>query len=196
MTTGYVICDYAHIKDAFPEFKSTMEVLKTSLVEKSRAEWRPLEFGGLKPKSGQFGESTIMPELFANGAGAMLQTWNNRTTVQGHQLLMQGVNIPNLPEDYKVGLIGIAFLDKSQKITEIRMDVSDKRLPRLNIEEMHAYDEPTVIFENGYILDEETGFQLWGFAESIGFTRIKLLGIELNRIPNKLQVTQTGAALL
>lgn len=196
MTTGYVLCDYASIKESFPEFKSTMEVLKTSMVDKARAEWGPLTFGGLKPKAGQYGETTIMPELFANAAGVMLQTWNMRTTAQGHQLLMQGVNVPNIPEDYKIGLIGLAFLDRSQKITELRMDVSDKRLPRLNIEEMHAYEEPTVIFENGYVLDEETGFALWGFAESIGYTRIKLLGIQLNRVPNKLQVTNTGAALL
>jgi len=196
MTTGYVLCDYSKIKESFPEFKSTMELLKSSMVDKARAEWGPLQFGGLKPKAGQFGQTTIMPELFANAAGTRLTTWDNRTTAQGHQLLMQGVNVPNIPEDYKVGLIGLAFLDKSAKITEIKLDVSDKRLPRLNIEEMHGYDEPTVIFENGYILDEETGFALWGFAESIGYTRIKLLGVQLNRVPNKLQVTNTGAALL
>ena len=91
MTTGYVLCDYAKIKESFPEFKSTMEVLKSSLVDKARAEWGPLSFGGLKPKAGQFGETTINPNLFANAAGVRLQTWNNRTTAQGHQLLMQGV---------------------------------------------------------------------------------------------------------
>ena len=195
MTTGYILCDYANIKESFPEFKSTMELLKSSLVEKAQAEWGPHGYGGLKPKSGQFGATTIMPELFATAAGVTLTSWDNRFTAVGHQLLLQGAGVPNITEDYKIGLIGLSILDKSQKITELRMDISDKRLPRLNIEEMHGYDEPTVIFENGYILDEETGFALWGFLESVGYQRIKLIGIQLNRVPNKLQVTNTGAAL-
>lgn len=190
------MCDYARIKDSFPEYASTMDVLKTALIDKAKSEWSPLSYGGLKPKAGQYGESTIMPELFANGANALLSTWNQTIAATGAQVLVQGANLPNISEDYKVGLMGVAFLDKSQKITEIRMDISDKRLPRLNLEEMHTYEEPCVILENGYILDEETGFTLNGYAEAAGYTRIKLLGLQLNKIPNKLQVTTMGTALI
>jgi hypothetical protein len=196
MAIGYVLCEYAKVKDAFPEYECTMEVLKQALIDKATSEWGPLRFGNLRPKAGQFGDTTINPNLFANAAGTRLSTWDQRITALGHQVLMQGVLVPNIPEDYKVGLIGVSFLDKTQKITEIRMDISDKRLPRLNLEEMHGYDQPTVVFENGFILDEETGFTLMGFAESVGYTRIKLVGLQLNRVPNKLQVTNPGTTMV
>jgi len=44
-------------------------------------------------------------------------------------------------------------------------------------------------------LDEETGFEMIGYILSHGPQRIKLIGTQVNKIPNKLQVTNTGAAL-
>jgi hypothetical protein len=65
----------------------------------------------------------------------------------------------------------------------------------MNIEEAFAYEKPAIVFEEGFVLDEETGFDLYAYVLTPGYTRIKLLGLQLNRVPNKLQVTNTGAAL-
>ena len=75
------------------------------------------------------------------------------------------------------------------------MTIGDTKLPRINLEEARAYKQPAIVFENGFTLDEEAGFELKGYVECIGEQRIKLIGLQLNRIPNKLQVSLTGAAI-
>jgi hypothetical protein len=199
-TNGYVICEYEKVKEQFPEFRSMMENLETTLRNKALADWSPLRYGGIKPMAGEFGKTTIMPEVFTGflgfGIGTQLITWHQDFTLTGSRVLMTGNQVGGtIAEDYKVGLVGLAFLDKAIRVSEIKMQIGDKKLPRINIEEARVYNKPAVVFENSFILDEETGFELIGYVESQGYQRIKLLGIQLNRVPNKLQVTDTGAAI-
>jgi hypothetical protein len=150
--------------------------------------------------AGEYGKTTIMPEMFVGyggfGVGTNLVTWNQNLTGTGSRVLIEGNTAGGtIPEDFKVGLCGIAFLDKAIKITEIKMQIGDKKLPRINLEEARVYNKPAVVFENGFVLDEEAGFELLGYVECRGYQRIKLLGMQLNRVPNKLQVSLTGAAI-
>lgn len=196
MMTGYVICEYDKVKAEFPEFRAIMQDLEDSLIAKASADWAPLSFGGIAPLAGQFGKTTVMPQLFADNAGNRLVTWDQTFTATGSQTIMTGVGSGGIiPEDFKVGLVGLAFLDKALKISEIKMQISDKKLPRMNIEEAFLYDKPAIIFEEGFILDEKTSFDLYAYVLSKGIQRVKLIGLQVNRIPNKLQVTNTGAAL-
>jgi len=196
MTGGYVICEYDKVKAEFPEFRAVMQALEDSLIAKASADWSPLSFGGIAPLAGQFGKTTVMPQLFADNAGNRLTTWEQTFTSTGAQTIMTGVESGGIiPEDFKVGLVGLAFLDKALRISEIKMQISDKKLPRMNIEEAFLYNKPAIIFEEGFILDEKTSFDLYGYVLSRGIQRIKLIGLQVNRIPNKLQVTNTGAAL-
>jgi hypothetical protein len=98
-------------------------------------------------------------------------------------------------EDYKVGVAGLAFLDKAIRVSEIKMQISDRKLPRVNIEEAFAYNKPAIVFEEGYVLDEETAFELYAYVLSQGPQRIKLLGLQLNRVKDKV-LTAPGAALV
>ena len=198
---SYVICEYEKVKVGFPEFRRTLEALESSLRAKCAAEWSPKTFGKLTPSTGQFGETTILPPLFrdmtmaAANAGQMV-TWDQWLTATGSQTIMKGSGTGGtILEDYKVGLAGLAFLDKSIRISEFKMQISDKKLPRMNIEEAFAYNKPAIVFEEGYILDEETGFELIAYVLSEGPQRIKPIGLQMNRVPNKLQVTLTGASI-
>jgi len=194
---SYVLCDYERVKLEFPEFQSVMENLRRRLIEKAEADWSPLRFsGGISSTAGQFSETTIIPSLFKDNAGNRLTTWKQLFTSTGSQTIMTGVGSGGvIPEDFKVGLVGLAFLDPVLRVSEIKMQISDRKLPRINIEEAMVYNKPAIIFEDGYILDEETSFELVGYVMTQGYQRIKLIGIQLNRVPNKLQVTDTGAAL-
>jgi hypothetical protein len=198
MGSGYIICEYEKVKENFPYFAQVMAALKAGLISKAQKDWPSLSFTppGLNPKSGEFGLSTVMPQLFNNMSGNRLVTWHQDLTALGHQTIMTGAGAAaTIAEDYKVGICGLAFLDKVQRITEIKMQISDKKLPRINIEEAMAYNKPTIIFEDYYILDEETSFDLYGYVEATGPQRIKLVGLEANRVPNKLQISAPGAAL-
>jgi hypothetical protein len=199
-TQGLVICDYSKVKAQFPEYQNMLASLEASLKMKADADWSPLSYGGTQPMAGQYGKSTIMPEMFVGtggyGVGTQLVSWNQKLTATGSQIIINGNSTGgSIPEDYKVGLAGIVFLSKAIKISEITMTIGDTKLPRINLEEARAYKQPAIIFENGFTLDEESGFELKGYAESIGEQRIKLIGLQLNRVPNKLQVSLTGAVI-
>ena len=196
---GYVITEYNKVKDSFPEFKTIMETLRTTLVTKCQSDWSPKTFGGMYPRAGQFGESPIMPELFDGLATAYqpLVTWNQWFSGTGNQTIMTGAATGNtIYEDYQIGLAGLVFLDKAIRVAEIRMQIADRKIPRINIEECMAYEQPAIVFEQPFILDEESGFDLYAYVTTLGPQRIKLLGIQMNRVPNKLQVSNTGAALM
>jgi len=198
---SYVICEYEKVKQQFPEFKATMTALHSELKARCAADWSPKTFGGLAPTAGQFGETTILPALFRDDAmtvanAGFMPTWEQWLNTLGHRTIMSGSGTGGIIlEDYKIGLAGIAFLDKAIRVSEIKMQISDKKLPRINIEEALAYNKPAIIFENGYILDEETGFDLYAYVTTEGPQRIKLIGLQMNRVPNRLQVTNTGATL-
>ena len=196
MAGGFVICEYEAVKRVFPEFQRVLDACRSALISKAEADWSPLKFGGMSPKAGQFGESPILPALFADNTGARMTTWRQYLASTGSQTLMTGVGSGGvIPEDFKVGIVGLAFLDPVMRVTEIKMQISDKKLPRINLEEAMAYNKPCIVFEDYYILDEETAFELVGYVEAIGYQSIKLIGVQLNRVPNKLQVTDTGAAV-
>jgi hypothetical protein len=209
MAGGYVICEYDSVKEEFPEFKATMEALERDLIAKAEADWRPLKYAGrrkeavfgvpgpgMEVRSGEFGKSTIIPALFNNMAGARLVTWDQWFTATGSQMIMTGAAAGGtIAEDYKVGVVGLAFLDKAIRVSEIKMQISDKKLPRINLEEAFVYNKPALIFEEGYILDEKTVFELYAYVLTQGPQRIKLLGFQLNKVKDKL-LTNTGAELI
>lgn len=202
--TNYVICEYEKVKQNFPEFATVMQNLRNTLIAKASADWSPLTFGRLNPSSGQFGETTILPPLFQDISSTQLVTWRQLFT-DAHravsaagtaQVIMSGSGTAGtIPEDYMVGLAGLCFLDKAIKVTEIKLQIGDHKIGRINLEEAMVYNKPCVVFEEGFVLDEEEGFELYGFIQSAGYQRLKLLGLQLNRVPNKTQVTYCGQAL-
>lgn len=209
MAGGYVLAAYNDIKKNFPEFNVVLENLHGALIAQATREWgmpfsgdamtaaSPTNTGPMAPDGGQFAESPIMPELFLGQQTALgtLTTWNQWFNATGHQTILTGALAGGrIYEDYKIGLAGLVLLDKAIRISEIRMQIGDHKLPRINIEEAFAYEQPTIVFNEGYILDEETGFDLYAYVLSQGPQRIKLLGFQVNRVYDKLLGT-VGSAL-
>lgn len=222
MSGGYVICEYEKVKENFPYYSNLMTNLRNTMIAKAQSKWGMRWAGARKiaeastrgvslsspgpgldvdVDKGEFGETTVIPSLFrdmtmtAAGAGFMT-TWEQWLTATGNQTILSGsATGGTIYEDYIVGLAGLAFLDKAIRISEFKMQISDKKLPRINIEEAFAYNKPAIVLEEGFILDEETGFDLYANVTTKGPQRIKIIGLQMNRIKDKL-LTNTGAALL
>ena len=193
MAGGYILCEYEDVKKEFPEFRTVMRDVKEELLSRAQADWGiPREKFTLR----QGYVTSIIPSLFADINGNRMATWDQWFNATGHQMIISGVATGRtIPEDYKVGLVGLAFLDKTIRISEMKMQISDKKLPRINIEEAFAYNQPAIIFEEGYILDEERSFELYAYILTQGPQRIKLIGLQANRVKDKV-LTNTGAALV
>ena len=217
MSGGYVICEYEKVKESFPYYSNLMTNLRNTMIAKAQSKWGMRWAGARKISEastrgvglsspgpgldvdvdrGEFGETTVIPALFNDVAGTRMSTWEQWFTATGNQTILTGAATGGtIYEDYIVGLAGLAFLDKAIRISEFKMQISDKKLPRINIEEAFAYNKPAIVLEEGFILDEETGFDLYANVTTRGPQRIKIIGLQMNRIKDKL-LTSTGAALL
>jgi len=182
---SYVICEWDSVAKEYPNFQQAFRSLETQLITKCSAEWAPKTFGSLTPNAGQFGRTTWLPALFRCGNatahvvagvgqqfGSGLGTvpaprdWRQLFIVQGHQELLTGAGAGHtIPEDFKLGLMGFAFPNQQQHITEIKMQIGDRKYGRINLEEMLSYNKPAIIFEEGFTIDEEEAFELTGYVE-------------------------------
>ena len=193
---GYVFVEWDSVRRQYPEFQKALAELEARVIEKCSRAWAPRTFGGLTPREDQFGRTSILPALFKDNAGSQMVTWRQYFSSSGHQTLIAGVRTGNtIPEDFKVAWIGLMFPNKQQHITEIRWQTSDKKFVRVNIEELKGYSKPAIIFEEGFILDEEQGFELYGYVDRAGvYQRIVMLGACFSRVIDKV-LRSPGSAI-
>ena len=169
---SYVLCEWCSIQEAFPQFEEAVRKLDQKILLQCSADWKKTP-GYIKTSSGQYGRTTILPAMFddhsslpMNSTRSLLvggATWRQLFTTAGHQQLLAGVGASNIiPEDIKIALMGFAFPNKEQHITEIKMQIGDQKLGRINLEQMLLYKKPALVFADGYLLDEKQGFELYG----------------------------------
>ena len=175
MSGGYTLCEWKDVALQTPEYQATFAALENDIIRKTNLDWSPRTFGGMLPQSDQYGRTTILPSAF-RGFGMSYSTtptagtnfiphWRQTITSTGHQTLIMGERSGDIiPEDLKVAWIGLAFPNKQQHITEVRWQIGDRKFGRINLEDMLAFDTPALIFEDGYVLDEETSFHLYGYV--------------------------------
>lgn len=201
---SYVIIEYDKIMGAGKA--GTFFALKCAqLEEMSRIEtenvWKGVSYGGWTPGTNQYGRTTHLPEWYADENADVLDhghipaTWGRNSfeqyytstspaayTVPGWKTILQGALaavVPfggQVPEDIRIHLMGIGITTKASKITKIRMEIGDTLYPKMDIEERHGYNKPSIIFEEGMIAPEETTFVLRGWFEADGYERVVPLG--------------------
>jgi len=195
MSGGFVFCEYNSIQEDFPEFQQALAGLESKVIQQTQANWAPMSFGGMTPSSGQFGRTTILPALFNDVNGAQMVTWRQNFTSTGHQTIMTGAKTGNtIPEDFNVGWIGLAFPNKELNITELKWQIGDRKYGRVNIEELRCYNQPALVFEEGFVINEEEAFDLYAYVESTGYQRIVPLGFCVYKVINKV-LGAPGAAI-
>lgn len=199
---GYTICEWKGVRKTpgYPEFQRAFAKLESEVIAKCGADWHKSFNAALSltPGSDSFGRTTILPELFDDHNGVQMTNWRQLFTIGGHQTLLAGTRAGSIiPEDFKIAWIGMAFPNKQMNITEVRYQIGDKKHGRVNIEQIKCYDVPAVVFEEGFLIDEEQSFDLWGYVEPLGvpdYQRIVLLGSTYFRYVDKV-LGNCGAAI-
>jgi len=114
-------------------------------------------------------------------------TWRQKFTSTGHQRILAGVRSGyTIPEDFKVGWIGLAFPNGTQQLSEIRFQIGDRKYGRINLEDLEYYEVPALIFEKGFVIDEEQSFELYGYIKEADYQRIVMLGVLYYRVLDKV----------
>jgi hypothetical protein len=196
MAGGFIFAEWDSIRKEFPDFQRAFAELETDVITKCDTEWKPKTFGYLTPMENQYGRTSIIPALFRGfgqtattppTAGHYLTDWRQHITSTGLQTLLMGNGAGDiLPEDFKIAWIGLAFPNKQMNISELKWQISDQKFIRVNIEELMSYNKPALIFEKGYILNEEESFDLYGYVEEEDYQRIVMLGAAYYKIIDKV----------
>lgn len=231
---SYVICELDSIQKEYPDFQRAIMSLENEAILKCTNDWFPkltpeAVFAKLKSKTESFGRTTILPALFAdwwdgvtkaqaasvplNSAqaggilgGSPVGTWRQLITASGNMVLLHGAQAGDtIAEQFKVAWIGLAFPNKQQHVTEIKFQIGDRKYGRINLEEMLVYNKPALIFEEGYMINEEEAFELYGYVRGPipthhdGFVgihqRIVMLGAAYYKVKDKV-LGNCGAAIV
>lgn len=170
---SYVICEYDSIQKEYPNFQQAFMNLESQILNKCNLEWSPKRFNLSSTYGmgeGEYGRTTILPGAFDDHLGVAMVTYRQAITAaflatgtnSTQFTLMQGVGAgETIPENVKIALMGFAFPNKNQHISEVKMQIADRKFGRYNLEEMLIMDTPALVFEEGYVLDEEESFHLY-----------------------------------
>jgi len=207
---SYVICEYdsAILKSAKAQsfFVSKCAQLETLMRMETEAVWSGLRYGGFTPGPNEYGRTTILPDNFADEAGDILDRLHQPTywgvnsyqqyftstspashTVPGWKTVLQGPVGAADPtggitlEDIRIAWMGLAITSKSSAITKFRWQIGDTSYPKVDVEETHGYNKPSFVFEEGFIIPEETLFWLRAFLETDNYERVVPLGYMIYR---------------
>lgn len=167
---SYCICELDSAAKSFPRYQQALKDLETKLLNKCATDWgtlaRPKAFGKLDPTSDEFGRTPILPALFNDHLGVQMVTWRQLFTASGHQTIMTGTRAGNgIPEDFKVGIVGFMIASKNIHFTEFKMQIGSHKFGRLNCEELLGFNKPAFVLEEGFIINQEQSFELYGYIE-------------------------------
>ena len=174
---GFIFAELPAVRKTFPDFQKAFAELENRVIEKCDADWAPKRCGFLTPEADEYGRTSILPEVFNGYGGVALSTWRQYLSATGQQRILTGNGAGYvLPKGVKIAWIGIAFPNPRINISELKWQISDSKFVRLDLEEINNYSQPAVVFEKGYVLNEEEGFELYGNVQWPDYQRIVLLG--------------------
>lgn len=192
---SYVICEWDSVQKAFPRFQEAVANLEGRMIQKCTADWSPKSMGNMVPSANQYGRTTIMPQLFRGQSTAILQTWRQNILAAGNQTIIYGNGTGMvIPEDFKVAWLGLAFPNLDQQITELKYQIGDTKYGRIDVEALRRFNKPAIVFEEGYILNEEESFDVQAYVENAGWQRIVMLGATYFKIVDRV-LGNTGATI-
>jgi len=154
-----------------PEFQKGLRSLIEAAKKRASEIWPGYTFGGMFPQGKQFGITSALPKFFGSTT-THLKHWRQNFASTGWQDIF---NV-TVQEDIIIGMMGVAIVDPTINITELRAEISDRKYPRINIEEMKAYRKPAVLFKQGLIAEEEKSFKLRGYVTATGYQTVIPIG--------------------
>lgn len=192
---SYVICEWDSVQKAFPRFQEAVANLEGRMIQKCTADWSPKSMGNMVPSANQYGRTTIMPQLFRGQSTAILQTWRQNILAAGNQTIIYGNGTGMvIPEDFKVAWLGLALPNLDQQVTELKYQIGDTKYGRIDVEALRRFNKPAIVFEEGYILNEEESFDVQAYVENAGWQRIVMLGATYFKIVDRV-LGNTGATI-
>lgn len=172
---GFIIDERKNVKE---EISRVIDNTRAASIALARESWG-LEYGGLYPESKEFGETTIRSRFFKRGTTTGVpEKFEFNLATTGWQTVYDD----NVMKSVYIGIVGFAFPNTVQKINLFQISKAGNTiLPVMAVDEMHAYEEPVIVFKKGLVIPEESPFKLEVSTDSkgrqfivpIGFAHVK-----------------------
>ena len=169
MPQEMIIVELDKIRQEYPEYQESIDSVYEQARKVADAKFKGKILGGMFPESGQYGITTALPKFFDWRAGTpRLTTFRQNYGSSGWNKIFTGVS----DEGIVTGACGIMIPDPTINVNEIRLEIDNRKYPRINLEEMHGMKKPAVIFREGFVIPPKAQYEMYGRFEAAGYQRI------------------------
>lgn len=169
MVKEVIVVEYDKIRQEYPEYEESIARVYAQGMELADKAFSGKSYGGMFPKDGQYGITTLLPKFLDWRAGTpKLTTFRQNYGSTGWNNIFTGT----LQDGIVIGAIGFVIPDPSIIVNEFRLEIANKKYPRINIEEIHGMKTPAILFREGWLINKKTMYQIRGRFEAAGYQRI------------------------
>jgi hypothetical protein len=161
---SYMIAPMDKVKTTYPEFMDVMKAVEDRSIARAEDIWSGFKLGGIVPGAKEFGVGNILPK---DVLGAGTYTWKQTFSAPGSWTDIFSYTVP---EDEIHGFAGFEITDPTLIFTQLRLEISDKKYPIIEIEEANNFANGVAIIikqdpGDELVVQEEESVLLRGWQE-------------------------------
>lgn len=167
----------------WPEFGDVLKEVQDMGIKRAQQVWPGFSFGGVYPGDHQFGICPLRKNEMANNVSA--STLSGSYSFKNTQSATGWKEIFNytVREDVLHALAGFAVTDEVLRLTQLRMEISDRKFPIFDIQEAQGWGSFAILIKEdvgeALIAEPLTSVLIKAYWESIGTQRVVPLGFQL-----------------
>lgn len=182
---SYIIAplDKVRGENAFSEYVDVLKALQDKAIERAQQIWEGYEFGGILPGDRQFGIAPLRAREMAHdvSASTLSGTYNFRKNFGA--TAWHTIFDYNTRKDILHAFAGFMITDEVLRLLEFRIEISDKKLPIVDVQEAKGWGQFAILFKvdegRELIAEPETSVYVRGYVEATGYQTVVPLGFQL-----------------
>jgi len=192
----YVIAELDKIKGegAYPEYEDVLRAVQDAAFQRAGDIWDGYEPGGLMPGPRQFGIGPLRKNDMANDVTDSTPSGSYSFTKAIAATAWQDIFNYTCRDNMIQAFAGFAITDQTLRVTQIRVEIGDRRFPIWDIQEAQLFGRYGIILKEDeakeLIVNPQERVLVRIYAESTGAQRVVPIGLQLFRTAN-LVLTET-----
>ena len=192
----YIIAELAKVKGEgqYPEYEDVLKAVQDAAYQRASDIWEGYEPGGLMPGPRQYGVGPLRKNDMArdttDSTPSGSYSFTKTLAATGWQDLLNYTVRDNMIHAFA----GFSFTDQTLRVTQLRVEIGDRRFPIWDIQEAQLYDRFALVLKEDeakeLIANPQERVLVRIYAESTGNQRVVPIGLSLFKTAN-LVLTET-----
>jgi hypothetical protein len=183
----FIIAEAEKVKGEgqYPEYEKVLRSVQNAAYNRGAEIWNGFQPGGMMPGANQYGVGPLRKNDMANDTSDSTPSgsysFNKTFTTTGWQDLFNFTIRDNTIQAYA----GLRFSDAVLHVSQLRVEIEDRRFPIWDIQEAFSYDKFSVVLKEDegaeLIAEPRERVLIRGYVETTGSQRIVPIGLHLFR---------------